>query len=45
MLSRTMYDKDMFLTVDESLLLQESYQNEENCNLLSSAELRKEFGI
>ncbi len=40
-----MPDKDMFLTADESQLLQKSYQNEKEGKLLSSAELRKELGI
>ncbi len=41
----TMPDKDMFLTAEENRLLQESYQNEKEGKLLSSAELRKELGI
>ncbi len=41
----TMPDKDMFLTADESQLLQESHKNEKEGKLLSSTELRKELGI
>ncbi|MEA3438459.1 MAG: hypothetical protein U9R43_18490 [Thermodesulfobacteriota bacterium] len=40
-----MPDKDMFLTARESQLLRESYQNEKDGKLVSSAELRKELGI
>lgn len=40
-----MPDKDMFLTADESQLLQESHKNEKEGKLLSSTELRKELGI
>ena len=40
-----MPDKDMFLTSEEELLLEESYENEKKGNLISSEELRKELGI
>ncbi|MBI2499161.1 hypothetical protein HYV88_02875 [Candidatus Woesearchaeota archaeon] len=40
-----MPDKDMFLTSEEELLLEESYDNEKKGNLISSEDLRKELGI
>lgn len=41
----TMPDKEMFLTAEEEILLEESYANEEEKELISSRELRKRLGI
>ena len=38
-------DKNMFLTIEEEKLLKESYENEKKGELISSSELKKEFGI
>ncbi len=38
-------DKEMFLTVEEKLLLEESFKNEKEGKLISSKELRKELGL
>jgi len=40
-----MPDKDMFLTSEEELLLEESYENEKKGELVTSDNLRKEIGI
>ena len=40
-----MPDKDMFLTSEEEVLLEESYINEKNKQLISSQSLRKQLGI
>ena len=42
---QTMPDKELFLTAEESALLQASYSNEEEGKLLSSNEFRKELGL
>lgn len=41
----TMPDKEMFLTAEEEILLEESYAHEEEKELISSRELRKRLGI
>ena len=38
-------DKEMFLTVEEEILLKNSYENEEKGRLVSSNELKKELEI
>lgn len=38
-------DRDMFLTAEESQLVDESYQHEKEGKLISSAALRKELGV
>ena len=40
-----MPDKDMFLTSEEEILVEESYTNEKNKQLISSQSLRKQLGI
>jgi len=40
-----MPDKDMFLSVKEKLLLEESHRNEKAGKLVSSKDLRKQIGI
>lgn len=40
-----MPDKEMFLTAEEEKLLEESYLNEKNNELMSDTDLRKELGI
>ena len=40
-----MPDKDMFLTSEEEVLLEESYIHEKNKQLISSQSLRKQLGI
>lgn len=40
-----MPDKDMFLTAEEEILLEQSYLNEKNKQLVSSHDLRKQLGI
>lgn len=40
-----MPNKDMFLTLEEDVLLKESYENEKRGNLVSSEDLKKELGI
>ena len=40
-----MPDKDMFLTAEEEILLEESHNNEKNKQLISSQDLRKHLGI
>ncbi len=44
-IKENMPNKDMFLTSEEELLLEESYENEKKGNLVSSEDLRKEIGI
>ncbi len=44
-IKETMPDKDMFLTIEEEKLLQESYINQKKGELVSSKNLRKELGI
>jgi len=38
-------DEDIFLTAEEEELLKESYENEKNGKLISSAKLKKELGL
>lgn len=40
-----MVDKDMFLTLDEKQLLEDSYKNEKEGKLVSSKSLRKHLGL
>lgn len=40
-----MANKDMFLTIEEKQLLQESYKNEKEGKLISSKELREQLRI
>ena len=40
-----MPDKDMFLTTEEEILLEQSYLNEKNKQLISSHDLRKQLSI
>lgn len=44
-IKENMPDKDMFLTLDERTLLQESFKNEKEGKLLSSQQLRKQLGL
>ena len=44
-IKENMPNKDMFLTIEEKQLLEESYVNEKKRNLLSSKDLRKQLGI
>lgn len=44
-IKKSMPDKEMFLTADEEILLEESYINEKKGGLISSEKLRKEIGI
>jgi len=44
-IKETMPNKEMFLTIEEEKLLEESYANEKNGELVSSKNLRKELGI
>jgi len=43
-LRASLSDKDMFLTAEESDLLDQSYVNETDGNVLSSVELRQSLG-
>ncbi|MEK6887589.1 MAG: hypothetical protein AABX14_01445 [Candidatus Aenigmatarchaeota archaeon] len=45
LIKETMPDKEMFLTIEEEKLLEESYVNEQKGKLISSKDLRKEIGI
>ncbi|MBS3165880.1 hypothetical protein J4444_02040 [Candidatus Woesearchaeota archaeon] len=38
-------DKDIFLTPEERILLEESYSNEKEGKLVSSKDLRKNLGV
>ena len=38
-------DKEMFLTIEEEILLEESYAHEKEGILISSKDLRKKLGI
>ncbi len=40
-----MPDKEMFLTADEEVLFERSFENEKNDELISSEELKKELEI
>ena len=40
-----MLDRDMFLTTEEIILLNNSYENEKAGKLVSSQELKQELGI
>jgi len=42
-IKENMPDKDMFLTAEEELLVEESYENEKKGKLVSSESLRKEL--
>jgi len=44
-IKENMPDKDMFLTNEERILLEQSYKNEKEGNLVSSKNLRKQLGI
>ena len=44
-IKETIPDKDMFLTAEEEKLLEESYIDEKNEDLISDEDLRKEIGI
>jgi len=44
-LKRHVKDEDVFLSGDEEVLLEESYENEKEGNLLSSEDAKKELGI
>ncbi len=44
-LKKHIKDEDIFLSEEEEILLQESYENEKDGKLLSSKEARKELGI
>ena len=44
-IKQAMPDKEMFLTAEESKLLEESYRNEREGKLISSRDIRKELGI
>jgi hypothetical protein len=44
-IKQNMPDKEMFLTVEEAKLLEESRTNEKNKKLVSSKALRKKLGI
>lgn len=44
-LKANILDKDMFLTNDEETLLEESYENEERGEIVSSGQLKKELEI
>jgi len=40
-----MPDKEMFLTTEERILLEDSYKNEKDGKLVSSKDLRRELGL
>jgi len=44
-IKETIPDKEMFLSVEEEKLLEESYVNEKKGDLISDKDLRKELGI
>ena len=44
-IKQPMPDKEMFLTAEESVLLEESYGDEKEGKLISGKDLRKELGI
>ena len=44
-IKQSMPDKEMFLTAEESVLLEESYGDEKEGKLISGKDLRKELGI
>lgn len=44
-LKENMPDRDMFLTAEEEILLEESFVNEKDGKLTSSEDLRKELGL
>ena len=45
LIRENMPDKDMFLTTEEKLLLEESYKNEKEGKLISSNNLKKQLGL
>ncbi len=45
MIKENMPDKEMFLTIEEEKLLEQSYTNEQKGGLISSKDMRKELGI
>ena len=44
-IKETMPDKEMFLTTEERILLEDSYKNEKDGKLVSSKDLRRELGL
>ena len=44
-IKNTIPDKEMFLTIEEERLLEESYIDEKRGELISDEKLRKELGI
>ena len=44
-IKENMPDKEMFLTLEEKKLLEESYRNEKKGKLISSKNLKKQLGI
>ncbi len=45
MIKENMPDKDMFLTSEEKVLLEQSFENEKEGKLVSSNDLRKKLGL
>lgn len=45
LIRENMPDKEMFLTTEEKLLLEESHKNEKEGKLVSSKDLRRQLGL
>lgn len=44
-IKNNMPDKDIFITVEEKSLLEESFKNEKENKLISAKDLRKQLGL